>query len=109
MRLVSSLFRHLRVQTRNLANDPSIVQTDILYLNLKAGHGGNGIQRYNGIGGNGASIYVKPIKDVSFAELYEKYRAKRGLVKGDPGTNSMQIKLCGQNADPVRSFKYHLI
>jgi hypothetical protein len=108
MRLISSSLRHLTVQIRRVANDPSIVQKDILYLTLKAGNGGNGIQRYNGIGGNGGSIYIKPTGDVVFSDVCERYRHNR-LVKGIPGTNSMQIKLSGKHADPVRLFRYYLI
>jgi GTPase involved in cell partitioning and DNA repair len=86
---------------RYAAVDPSIVERDIIYLSVRAGHGGNGLQKYNGVGGNGASIYIRPTKNSLFSELCDLFREKKKIIKGKPGTESMQRKLAGASAEPV--------
>jgi len=90
-------FKHLCTQIRRFT-DPSIVHKDIIYLNIKAGNGGNGIAKYNGVGGNGGSVYVQPTS-TAFSQMCIDFKDKR-TAKGEPGTNSMQVKLAGAHGEP---------
>ena len=96
--------RHLSATTKLSREDTSIVHKDIVYLHIKAGHGGNGIQKYNGVGGDGASIFVRPTQGTRFSQLCEQFKANR-LLKGKPGDDSKQVKLAGQSANPVSNHK----
>lgn len=104
MRRISAFCHYIQIRSFAARLDPSVVQKDILYLSVKAGHGGNGIKKYNGVGGNGASIYVRPMPNAHFSNLCERFK-NNGAVKGQVGTNSMQVKLIGQHADPVSFIK----
>ncbi|CAD5227080.1 unnamed protein product [Bursaphelenchus xylophilus] len=79
-----------------IRNRTDIVYNDVLRLSLKAGSGGNGLARYNGIGGAGGNIYVMPERNLDFAKVYEKYRHKGWVIKAESGKNAQKVKLVGE-------------
>ncbi|CAD5221816.1 unnamed protein product [Bursaphelenchus okinawaensis] len=72
-----------------------VVYKDVIRLSLKAGNGGQGLPRYNGVGGKGGSIYVIPERNVQFQNVYDKYRDKGWVVKAEAGQSAQKIKLVG--------------
>nr|CAD2193491.1 unnamed protein product [Meloidogyne enterolobii] len=77
------------------AND-YILTKDFIKLSVHSGTGGNGILRYNGIGGNGGSVFVRANDKVTFEEFCEQFE-ERPELKAEHGQHSKQTKLIGKN------------
>uniref|UniRef100_A0A915EQU7 Obg domain-containing protein n=1 Tax=Ditylenchus dipsaci TaxID=166011 RepID=A0A915EQU7_9BILA len=60
---------------------------------ISAGKGGSGLARYNGIGGTGGFIYIRPMENLSFD--YFSFPTK---VIGEHGGSATKAKLVGRNA-----------
>lgn len=73
-----------------------ILTKDFIKLSVHAGTGGNGIARYNGIGGNGGSVFVRANDKVTFEEFCEQFEEQPEL-KAEHGQHSKQTKLIGKN------------
>lgn len=61
------MYNH-RLQVR----DMTIVAVDRFRFNVKAGSGGNGLARYNGVGGDGGDIYLHARNDVQFQRVLKQ-------------------------------------
>lgn len=78
--------------------DPSIIERDILRLTIRAGTGGQGIPRYNGIGGNGGDVYLYPRRGLDFKRLFETFK-DQCRAKAEHGESSKQTKLIGKHGE----------
>lgn len=67
---------------------------DSLRIFVKAGHGGQGLPKMGGIGGNGGNVFVVGNEKVTLKKLYEKYPDKRFHAK--PGADSKLFCLYGE-------------
>lgn len=52
--------------------------------------------RFNGVGGYGGSVYVRPVPGLNFKKLFEAFPVAK--VKADQGQPSAQVRLVGRNA-----------
>uniref|UniRef100_A0A915PC89 Obg domain-containing protein n=1 Tax=Meloidogyne floridensis TaxID=298350 RepID=A0A915PC89_9BILA len=89
------------------AND-YILTKDFIKLSVHSGTGGNGILRYNGIGGNGGSVFVRANDKVTFEEFCEQFE-ERPELKAEHGQHSKQTKLIGKNGKDSVSFLKKII
>uniref|UniRef100_A0A915NKF4 Obg domain-containing protein n=1 Tax=Meloidogyne floridensis TaxID=298350 RepID=A0A915NKF4_9BILA len=89
------------------AND-YILTKDFIKLSVHSGTGGNGILRYNGIGGNGGSVFVRANEKITFEKFCEQFE-ERPELKAEHGQHSKQTKLIGKNGkDSVSKIGEHL-
>ncbi|MFH4979920.1 hypothetical protein AB6A40_006629 [Gnathostoma spinigerum] len=79
---------------RYLMKDKSILKKDKIRLFIKAGRGGNGLYRYNGIGGNGGNIYITGQSNLNFDSFYDRMVLKTHL-HAENGQDSTCSKLIG--------------
>ncbi|XP_065072687.1 GTP-binding protein 10 homolog [Ochlerotatus camptorhynchus] len=67
---------------------------DSLRLSVKGGHGGNGLPKYGGVGGQGGAVYFVAKEGKSLKDVVHKYRAKR-VVAGN-GEESSKARVLGR-------------
>ncbi|CEF68310.1 Mitochondrial ribosome-associated GTPase 2 [Strongyloides ratti] len=73
-----------------------ILLHDKLRLSIKAGNGGCGLARYNGIGGNGGNVIFIAKSNVTFPSFLKKFQTDY-TVKGENGANSVIVNLVGKH------------
>ncbi|KAK3913194.1 GTP-binding protein 10-like protein [Frankliniella fusca] len=66
---------------------------DKVHVNLRAGNGGMGNQKFGGIGGKGGDIYMKGTKVKDLMQFAQKYPERR--IKAENGGNSADKRLLG--------------
>ena len=44
---------------------------------IQGGHGGNGMPKYGGIGGQGGAVFLEAKEDVTLKQIWKKYPAKK--------------------------------
>ncbi|VDN55747.1 unnamed protein product [Dracunculus medinensis] len=100
--MAKSIFRLWSTVCKNVYNfssrrfaDYSRIDEDQLSLYLCAGRGGNGLARYNGIGGDGGDIYIMADPSVRFSQV-KKFLGNSLKVCAARGEHSSQIKLIGE-------------
>uniref|UniRef100_A0A1A9WKB5 OBG-type G domain-containing protein n=1 Tax=Glossina brevipalpis TaxID=37001 RepID=A0A1A9WKB5_9MUSC len=67
---------------------------DSLRLTVKGGHGGNGLPKYGGVGGQGGCVYCVAKEDVTLKNLATRYRDKRANASN--GEDSGKHRLLGR-------------
>ncbi|XP_054742596.1 GTP-binding protein 10 homolog [Anastrepha obliqua] len=67
---------------------------DGLRLTVRGGHGGNGIPKYGGIGGQGGCVYFVAKEDVSLRNVEKKYKTKR--IAASSGEDSSKVRILGR-------------
>lgn len=67
---------------------------DTLRLTVKGGHGGNGLPKYGGVGGQGGAVYFVAKEDKSLRDVVYKYPNKR-VVAGN-GEESSKARILGR-------------
>uniref|UniRef100_A0A914X9X2 Obg domain-containing protein n=1 Tax=Plectus sambesii TaxID=2011161 RepID=A0A914X9X2_9BILA len=77
--------------------DMTVLAIDRFRFNVKAGAGGNGLARYNGVGGDGGDIYLHARNDVQFKRLLKQLdNADLQRMRGEIGAAATQTKLIGK-------------
>uniref|UniRef100_A0A914VVC3 GTP-binding protein 10 n=1 Tax=Plectus sambesii TaxID=2011161 RepID=A0A914VVC3_9BILA len=75
----------------------TVVAIDRFRFNVKAGAGGNGLARYNGVGGDGGNIYLHARNDVQFKRLLKQLdNADLQRMRAEVGAAATQTKLIGK-------------
>ncbi|KAI3420943.1 hypothetical protein GPALN_016374 [Globodera pallida] len=80
--------------------DSTVVTNDCIKMLVRAGAGGNGLPKYNGIGGSGGFVYARPIEKLSFDAFCDTYSTNEGDVvelMAEDGQHAKQTKLSGQH------------
>lgn len=67
---------------------------DSLRLTVRGGHGGNGIPKYGGIGGQGGCVYFVAKDGVSLRDVAQKYKTKR--IAASSGEDSSKVRILGR-------------
>uniref|UniRef100_A0A1A9V8C0 OBG-type G domain-containing protein n=1 Tax=Glossina austeni TaxID=7395 RepID=A0A1A9V8C0_GLOAU len=67
---------------------------DSLRLNVKGGHGGNGLPRYGGVGGQGGCIYCVAKEGATLRNVVQRYAQKR--INASNGEDSSKHRLLGR-------------
>ncbi|XP_065356747.1 GTP-binding protein 10 homolog [Calliphora vicina] len=67
---------------------------DTLRLTVKGGHGGNGIPKYGGIGGQGGCVYIEAKEGVTLRNLAQKYKEKKAAASS--GEDSSKVRILGR-------------
>ncbi|KHN78457.1 GTP-binding protein 10, partial [Toxocara canis] len=95
-------FRLISTSARSCANkkmnDMSIIDEDRIRLSIRAGHGGFGILRYNGIGGDGGNVYMVGQPNLDFRDVRKRLAGSRKIRAGD-GQNALYTKLVGTRGE----------
>lgn len=78
--------------------DTSIVERDIVRLTVKAGTGGQGLPRYNGVGGDGGNVFAVGRRGLEFKTLFNNLKDKKS-IKAEHGQFSTQVKLIGKHGE----------
>uniref|UniRef100_A0A7E4UVZ1 OBG-type G domain-containing protein n=1 Tax=Panagrellus redivivus TaxID=6233 RepID=A0A7E4UVZ1_PANRE len=76
--------------------DSSVVERDALRLSVRAGSGGQGLGRYNGLGGNGGDVYLVPRRNMTFRQLLHGFEKNRNII-AEHGASSTQVSLVGKH------------
>lgn len=67
---------------------------DSLRLNIRGGHGGNGVPRYGGVGGQGGCVYFIAKHGLTLRHIMNKYSTKR--IHAISGEDSSKIRILGR-------------
>lgn len=67
---------------------------DSLRLTVRGGHGGNGVPKYGGIGGQGGCVYFVAKDGVSLRNVAQKYKTKR--IAASSGEDSSKVRILGR-------------
>lgn len=59
-------------------------------MNCKAGHGGNGMPKYGGVGGQGGCVFFEAKEDVTLKKVLHKFPTKRVLAGN--GEDSTKVR-----------------
>ncbi|KAI1714495.1 50S ribosome-binding GTPase domain-containing protein [Ditylenchus destructor] len=76
--------------------DVSVVKRDVIQLKIAAGRGGDGLPRYNGVGGTGGSVYLQPIPKLEFKAFCNKFY-ESNKVAAEHGERGAETKLVGKD------------
>ncbi|XP_019528385.3 GTP-binding protein 10 homolog [Aedes albopictus] len=67
---------------------------DSLRLAVRGGHGGNGLPKYGGVGGQGGAVYFVAKEGKTLKDVVHKYRAKK--VTAGNGEESSKARILGR-------------
>ncbi|XP_067625451.1 GTP-binding protein 10 homolog [Eurosta solidaginis] len=67
---------------------------DSLRLTVRGGHGGNGVPKYGGVGGQGGCVYFVAKEGVSLRNVNQKYKTKR--IAASSGEDSSKVRILGR-------------
>lgn len=67
---------------------------DTLRLSVHGGHGGNGLPKYGGVGGQGGCVYLVAQDNVTLRQVTSRYRDKR--IWASSGENSSKLCILGR-------------
>ncbi|XP_037958721.1 GTP-binding protein 10 homolog [Teleopsis dalmanni] len=73
---------------------------DSLRLNVHAGHGGNGLPQYGGIGGQGGCIYFVAKENTTMRKVAQTFKEKR--ITASSGEDSSKLRLLGRRGHDER-------
>lgn len=72
---------------------------DSLRLTIKGGHGGNGLPKYGGVGGQGGCVYFIAKEDVTLKKVSQKHETKR--IMASSGEDSSKHRILGRRGMDV--------
>ncbi|CAL2037349.1 unnamed protein product [Caenorhabditis brenneri] len=97
MRL-SLILRESIAQVQKLIKDDlNILKVDKYVINLKAGSGGSGLARYDGVGGRGGNIYFVAKPSIAFSDIKKRLKNKM-KIRAENGESATKTSLIGQHA-----------
>ncbi|XP_061390750.1 GTP-binding protein 10 homolog [Musca vetustissima] len=67
---------------------------DTLRLTVKGGHGGNGLPKYGGIGGQGGCVFLEAKEGVTLKQLAQRFKEKKAAASS--GEDSSKIRILGR-------------
>lgn len=73
MVLLSSTLFKLQKQAKKIIRKPFL---DTFEINVIGGHGGNGVPKWGGVGGQGGAIVLKATEDMTLNKLWKQYPNK---------------------------------
>lgn len=73
---------------------------DTLRLSVHGGHGGNGLPKYGGVGGQGGCVFLVAQEGVTLRQLTGRFRDKR--IWASCGENSSKFRILGRRGMDVR-------
>ncbi|CAI4227113.1 unnamed protein product [Auanema sp. JU1783] len=79
-------------------HEQNIVTEDKHIIHVKAGSGGAGMARYNGIGGNGGSVILKAKPNMAFVDIRKSLGGSM-KIKALSGQSSQKTKLIGSHGE----------
>uniref|UniRef100_A0A914Z630 GTP-binding protein n=1 Tax=Panagrolaimus superbus TaxID=310955 RepID=A0A914Z630_9BILA len=77
--------------------DSSVIDKDLLRLSIHAGSGGQGLPRYNGVGGDGGNVYLLPRRKMKFSQVFNSFYNKKRQLLAEHGSSSNQLTLIGKH------------
>ncbi|CAO4369961.1 unnamed protein product [Caenorhabditis nigoni] len=80
-----------------IKDDLNILKVDKYVLNVKAGSGGSGLARYDGVGGNGGDVFFVAKPSLAFADIKSRLKNKM-KIRSDNGGSATKTTLIGQHA-----------
>ncbi|XP_005185200.1 GTP-binding protein 10 homolog [Musca domestica] len=67
---------------------------DTLRLTVKGGHGGNGLPKYGGIGGQGGCVYLEAKEGTTLKQLAQRFKEKKAAASS--GEDSSKVRILGR-------------
>lgn len=67
---------------------------DSLRLTIRGGHGGNGMPKYGGVGGQGGCVYFRAKDNITLKNVMQKYQGKK--IAGTTGEDSSKQRILGR-------------
>lgn len=67
---------------------------DTLRMTCKGGHGGNGLPKYGGVGGQGGCVYFVAAEDTTLEQLQKRHPDKR--INAGHGEDASKLRLLGR-------------
>ena len=87
----------LAVKEWRKIGDTSIIERDVLRIAIHAGSGGQGLPRYNGVGGDGGNVYIVPRRNMKFKALFNNFYNRSREIKAQHGASSSQVTLIAKH------------
>ncbi|EFO27845.1 GTP-binding/GTP1/OBG domain-containing protein [Loa loa] len=81
-------------------SNEGVVNRDCLRLFIRAGNGGQGLQRFNGVGGDGGDVIMVGHSKMTLEAMLKNAKHRVMKVQAQSGTNSSQTSLIGINGRP---------
>lgn len=96
--LLSMVFLSVKL-LRNITKSKTVF-LDSIQLKLKGGHGGTGLGKYGGVGGQGGAIYFIAKENATLRGILKKYPT-REVVAGN-GEDSSKLRIVGRRGADVQ-------
>uniref|UniRef100_A0A8R1IJ12 Obg domain-containing protein n=2 Tax=Caenorhabditis japonica TaxID=281687 RepID=A0A8R1IJ12_CAEJA len=96
MRITCNLRETVARVQKLIKNDFNIVTIDQFKINVKAGNGGPGLARYNGVGGTGGNVYFVAKPSMAFIDIKKELNSKM-RIRAQNGDSSSKTSLLGSN------------
>lgn len=84
-----------------IKNELNVLKVDKYVVSVKAGSGGAGLSRYDGVGGDGGNVYFIAKPSLAFPDIKQRLQNKMKIIAAN-GEAATTVKLIGQHA------KHHL-
>lgn len=97
MRLSFILRESISQVQKLIKDDLNILKVDKYVINLKAGSGGSGLARYDGVGGHGGNIYFVAKPALAFPDIKKRLKNKM-KIRAENGESATKTSLIGQHA-----------
>ncbi|KAF1761723.1 hypothetical protein GCK72_009979 [Caenorhabditis remanei] len=97
MRLSGVLRETISQVQKLIKDDLNILKVDKYIVNVKAGMGGAGLARHDGVGGNGGDVYFVAKPNLAFSDIKKRLKSKM-KIRADNGEAATKISLIGQHA-----------
>lgn len=97
--LVNTIKLQQKLNASTISNE-GVVNRDRLRLFIRAGNGGQGLQLFNGTGGNGGDVIMVGDPKMTFEAMMKNVKHGVLKVQSQSGTNSSRTSLIGINGKP---------
>ncbi|CAG9536219.1 unnamed protein product, partial [Cercopithifilaria johnstoni] len=100
MRLLVDMTKLQQNLYASTISNEGVVNRDRLRLFIRAGNGGQGLQRFNGTGGNGGDVIMVGDSKMTFEGMLKNAKHQVLKVQAQSGLDSSQTSLIGINGRP---------
>ncbi|VDN89449.1 unnamed protein product [Brugia pahangi] len=100
MRLLVKMIKLQQKLYASTISNEGVINRDRLRLFVRAGNGGQGLQRFNGVGGNGGDVIMVGHSKMTFEAMLKNAKHRVLKVQAQSGMNSSQTSLIGINGRP---------